>query len=224
MAQTALYRHFDPDGRLLYVGMSLSPIARLRQHIDASSWAERIATVKVQWFATREEAHEAERDAIRAEDPAHNLLRYALKLETPEACEADVEPVADDEVVQAERDAERARYELLRATVTYKPIYTVEEASEATRISAADLTHWMVNGECGYVVLRKFIRNYPTEGGTPHVYRKLGMTGWQLIDLIEILHRQAATGEQILSERTGDEPKPSLLREPVVSPGEGVAA
>lgn len=218
MAQrTALYRHFDADGRLLYVGISLSAIHRLSQHMAASSWADEIVSVTIVRFETREEAHAAEREAIRAEAPVHNLLRYAVKLETVNATdgEHDVEAVLDNDEAGIERDIERARYELMRATVTYRPVYTVDQAADATQLNAADIMHWMVNGECGYVVLRKSIRNYPTEGGTPHLYRKLGMTGWQLIDLIEIMQRQSQTGVQILSERPQGAPKASLLREPL---------
>ena len=68
---TALYRHFDADGRLLYVGIARSVTARLAQHAD-SPWDDQIARVEVERFATREEAEAAEREAIRAEKPIHN--------------------------------------------------------------------------------------------------------------------------------------------------------
>ncbi len=227
MMQTALYRHFDAAGRLLYVGISLSVLTRLSQHMAASSWADEIASMTVARFATRDEAHAAEREAIRTENPLHNLMRYALKLEAggaDESDEANLEPVVDEDEAQVERDAERARYELLRGAVSYKPIYTLEEASKALGIYHLDIVHWMAAGECGHVVLGKQVRNYPAQGGAPHVYRKLGMTGWQLIDLIEILHQQAVTGDQLLSERSGEEPKPTLLKEPITTPAPQVAA
>jgi predicted GIY-YIG superfamily endonuclease len=68
---TQLYRHFNSDGQLLYVGISLSAVSRLRAH-KSSSWASSIARVDVKTFSTREEALVAERLAIQTEYPMHN--------------------------------------------------------------------------------------------------------------------------------------------------------
>lgn len=69
---TQLYRHFDAEGRLLYVGVSLSAIARLGQHKKAP-WFGRIATVTVENFPTRAAALSAEMRAIQRENPQHNI-------------------------------------------------------------------------------------------------------------------------------------------------------
>lgn len=71
MTETALYRHFDAEGRLLYVGISLSAIQRLSQHL-ASAWAKDIRNVTVEILPTREDALAAEATAIREEQPLHN--------------------------------------------------------------------------------------------------------------------------------------------------------
>jgi hypothetical protein len=47
---TALYRHFNAAGDLLYVGISLSVINRLAGHMASSKWASDIATVKIEYF------------------------------------------------------------------------------------------------------------------------------------------------------------------------------
>lgn len=70
---TSLYRHFDKDGALLYVGISLSAIRRMGQHRMESRWFDRVATIKVEHFATREEARTAERAAIKSENPKFNV-------------------------------------------------------------------------------------------------------------------------------------------------------
>lgn len=70
---TALYRHFDADGVLLYVGISLSAVARLAQHRDNAHWYRAIARVDIEWLPTREDAIFAERRAIFRERPLHNL-------------------------------------------------------------------------------------------------------------------------------------------------------
>lgn len=69
---TALYRHFDGDGRLLYVGISLSAVARLAQHAHGSRWSHDIRRVDVEMHQTREAALAAERCAIVNEKPFYN--------------------------------------------------------------------------------------------------------------------------------------------------------
>jgi ribosome-binding protein aMBF1 (putative translation factor) len=71
---TALYRHFDASGALLYVGISCNPFRRLNEHADRSNWSEKIAAVTLEWFASREEAEQAERGAIFAEKPKFNTM------------------------------------------------------------------------------------------------------------------------------------------------------
>lgn len=67
-----LYRHFDAEGRLLYVGISKNATERLRGHKHKSSWFKEIARVEIQHFPTREEARAAEALAIKSEKPLLN--------------------------------------------------------------------------------------------------------------------------------------------------------
>lgn len=73
MTETALYRHFDADGYLLYVGISLAPLARTRQHRLTSAWIRDVVRVDIEWYASRRRAERAEWEAIRAEKPLYNL-------------------------------------------------------------------------------------------------------------------------------------------------------
>lgn len=72
---TELYRHFDKDGGLLYVGISLSAVARLVQHKKTAGWADLIATITIEVFPTREEALMAEGVAILRERPRYNVAK-----------------------------------------------------------------------------------------------------------------------------------------------------
>lgn len=73
-----LYRHFDAEGRLLYVGITVDPVARLRNHKLNAPWARDIARVEVSVaFGSREEAEDAERRVIRAEAPTYNTVHTA---------------------------------------------------------------------------------------------------------------------------------------------------
>jgi predicted GIY-YIG superfamily endonuclease len=69
---TQLYRHYDSQDNLLYVGISKSAINRLSQHFRTAEWFKDIARISVENFATREEALEAEKLAIKTEYPWYN--------------------------------------------------------------------------------------------------------------------------------------------------------
>lgn len=71
---TALYRHYDKHGALLYVGISLSAVMRLQQH-QASDWSKRIANVTIEHFGSRAEAEHAETLAIQTEGPIFNKAK-----------------------------------------------------------------------------------------------------------------------------------------------------
>lgn len=70
----SLYRHFDAAGRLLYVGISLNALSRLSQHKSESSWFFNITRVEIEQHPTRAAAAAAEIEAIRTEDPLHNVM------------------------------------------------------------------------------------------------------------------------------------------------------
>lgn len=79
MVMADLYRHFDKDGQLLYVGISFGAIARLQAHKRDADWFDKIARVDIQKFPTIEAAKKAERKAIQREKPLHNRHRYIQK-------------------------------------------------------------------------------------------------------------------------------------------------
>ena len=68
---TNLYRCFDGDGQLLYVGISWST-KRFRQHKNGKSWWREVATISIEHYPTRRQALNAEREAIQTEDPIYN--------------------------------------------------------------------------------------------------------------------------------------------------------
>lgn len=69
MADHCVYRHFDGDGRLLYVGMSRNALVRTAGHANAADWYGRIATITIERFESRMAASEAEVIAIMVEYP-----------------------------------------------------------------------------------------------------------------------------------------------------------
>lgn len=69
---TSLYRFYDADNRLLYVGITSHLPRRLDEHASKSWWA-RVQIVRVQHFGDPEEARGRERRAIATEWPLYNV-------------------------------------------------------------------------------------------------------------------------------------------------------
>jgi predicted GIY-YIG superfamily endonuclease len=76
--ETAVYRLYDADGRLLYVGISRDPVVRWGQH-QGKRWWPKVATYAVDWHVDRESAAVAETEAIRQEKPSHNCRTDTVK-------------------------------------------------------------------------------------------------------------------------------------------------
>lgn len=74
MTRTAIYRHFDADGTLLYVGITDGLSRRGKQHAKGAAWVGDVSTSTAQWFPDRDAALLAEADAIRADRPLHNRI------------------------------------------------------------------------------------------------------------------------------------------------------
>lgn len=78
-----LYRHFDEEGSLLYVGITLDMPRRGREHEATSVWFNQAARTTIESFSTRQAAIEAERMAVIMEQPRHNKIyrRQARELQ-----------------------------------------------------------------------------------------------------------------------------------------------
>lgn len=73
---TGLYRFFDAQGSLLYVGITSRLRIRMTEHARdyAETWWPLVASRSVEWHQTRSEAGRAERTAITTERPPYNVL------------------------------------------------------------------------------------------------------------------------------------------------------
>ena len=71
---TTLYRHYDINDNLLYVGISINAFNRLKQHKKYSEWSNKAVKMLHESFNTREEALIAERNAIKRERPLYNVI------------------------------------------------------------------------------------------------------------------------------------------------------
>lgn len=73
MTRTAVYRFYDSENVLLYVGASGSPEKRWHGHA-AKPWWPDVKRNSMTWYPTKQEALAAETDAIQDEHPKHNIV------------------------------------------------------------------------------------------------------------------------------------------------------
>jgi hypothetical protein len=72
---TELYRHFDQEGRLLYVGISFNSRNRWFEHrTNGAEWPDLSVRMDIERFPSRLEAMAAERKAIVEEKPIYNKM------------------------------------------------------------------------------------------------------------------------------------------------------
>lgn len=86
---TAVYRFYDADERLLYVGITFSLGLRFAQHERGSEWWPHQRSVKVVWRESRTLAADEERTAIREEKPLHNVS--GTRVPRPQRVRIDIE-------------------------------------------------------------------------------------------------------------------------------------
>lgn len=72
-----LYRFFDGDSTLLYVGRTVDARSRFRTHERTKEWFDGVARIEREVFPTAESLATAEVAAIRSEHPLHNIQHAA---------------------------------------------------------------------------------------------------------------------------------------------------
>jgi hypothetical protein len=73
MSAACVYRFFNTDGDLLYIGQTIDLGVRVRGHESRISWFDEIASATIQHVDSHAEAVAMERDAIERECPRYNL-------------------------------------------------------------------------------------------------------------------------------------------------------
>src|SRR5690554_1450800 len=81
---TTLYRFYDKDDRLLYVGITNNFGARFSHHSNLKAWWEDVARSSMEHFPNRKAALAAERAAIVAERPRFNIVHNPARPRKPE--------------------------------------------------------------------------------------------------------------------------------------------
>jgi len=162
---TFLYRYYSAEGALLYVGVSLSAVARAAQHRAASHWYHEAVSMKFKRYPTRRAALDAEALAIAKEGPRYNVMGKR----TPEQIKA--------AKLQALDEAAAARKMLIRNIVEFKPLYDLAGAADALGMTTYGVRKLMRSGDLDYRMV----------GNNPMV------TGWEIINFVERLHQTKKT-------------------------------
>jgi predicted GIY-YIG superfamily endonuclease len=72
-----LYRVFDGDGRLIYIGQTINLPVRINEHRGQSWWWKLLADrIQVKLYPSAESAKAAEKVAIQEETPVFNQMGY----------------------------------------------------------------------------------------------------------------------------------------------------
>jgi predicted GIY-YIG superfamily endonuclease len=73
MSTFTLYRFYNDESELLYVGLSINPGKRFERHKTEKPWWDDIAHIDLEHFDNLDELRAAERTAIQTERPEHNI-------------------------------------------------------------------------------------------------------------------------------------------------------
>jgi hypothetical protein len=124
---TTLYRAYDADHRLLYVGITDKLVTeRLLQHRAywRVGWVEHVTAVHVRHYDDRAVAAAAESVAIRDEDPVFNLAGRPIErsdawmVAYPDRHADDIIPA---DIEEHDRELDRERYQMLLALLHATP-------------------------------------------------------------------------------------------------------
>jgi predicted GIY-YIG superfamily endonuclease len=172
---TQLYRHFDEEHNLLYVGISLSTFARLSQHKEHSAWFKKIKSVEIENFDTREGAMAAERKAICTEDPMFNI---AMK-KTMAEIEKEKKQLIREVRIEQEKKEVISRY------VDHRLAYKMDDVMVILSMQRSELERHINDGNLSFFE----VECRPSKGRPPKI--KKMVSGWSLIDFINYLERKS---------------------------------
>lgn len=151
MTRTALYRHFDAQGQLLYVGISDCLSARDKQHAATAHWHGRVFKTETSWFPDRQAALIAEWEAIRDEGPAYNIRRGPPAFLIPKA-----EKAAPKQLALASFFARRkGQQSVIAVKVGVSPSY-ISDLLSGRRVPSLDVAMRISAATNGAVPLRSW--------------------------------------------------------------------
>lgn len=68
-----VYKHFDADGEVIYVGQSCNPMVRTARHQGSAEWFPQVRNIEIMSFASKGEACRVEAELIKDLKPRFNV-------------------------------------------------------------------------------------------------------------------------------------------------------
>lgn len=170
---TTLYRFYDADGRLLYVGITEQGAMRWRAHRKDKDWWTDVVTTTTEHFATRAEAAAAEVAAIKSEGPLYNVAHNGPGNDSPEFIKNTIDgynrlkdAFPDAVIVDDQKQGARLAREALEASRARKKVPGPPPARPRLPAPMESAARVLVNGiQVGDVVaVRTTVDDYPPVG------------------------------------------------------------
>ena len=98
--KTCLYRHYGANNKLLYIGVSVNPYERSRQHSVNKKYFHKVVRIELKWYKTKKDALMEESRLIKNLHPACNIAHRTNNRKTflkfyESLTEADILMLAD---------------------------------------------------------------------------------------------------------------------------------
>jgi|GEM_PF-3372929 len=140
--ETQLYRHFDGQGNLLYVGISKSAFTRLSGHQLCAHWYRSVRRIDIEVFPNRKAALEAEEKAIKEECPRYNTIFNDEKWGKPKE---DIWPVYLVKVESVNSRNEKIELEMVEVDMRKVKNPTEERIIEAAKTTLQEQVEAALN-------------------------------------------------------------------------------
>lgn len=170
-----LYRYFDAEGTLLYIGVTSRINRRMREHYESSAWFAKVTRCEFEQFPDRKSVLDAERNAILSENPLHNnhhKPRSRCRSTFDENPEPGVDAAFDAKGTWREKGSHHA---VTVRLAEIAPMHDWNRLHEALGLPQYVVKRALENGEIGYI-------DIPNKVGTKFCRY---ISGWQALDWLE---------------------------------------
>lgn len=145
--QTALYRHFDAEGALLYIGISGGWFRRTAEHMKSSPWWREVSHIEITYYQNKADALAAETDAIARENPRHNKQKSVRRtVPNPAAMRSEV---ADSLSLKSAAVLLGISYTFLRSLVAKGDICATRDGPRRLYITRAEIKDFIRRNTIG---------------------------------------------------------------------------
>jgi predicted GIY-YIG superfamily endonuclease len=173
-----LYRHFNKEGKLLYVGITNRVGRRIKDHVKTSGWFERVKSITLESFDTREDVVQAEIKAIKTENPEYNKQHK----QTPRDFHKKNKSLDSGPAVAV--GFKDQSVDVLLRRLVIQPVYTLKEVSALFGFNGDTMARRLIEwGDIGFIQ----VKNPRSRTGRMMTL----ITGWQLISYFEYKEFQA---------------------------------